>query len=134
CCSRGCGRWCCSAPGGCCSPPRHGGWWCRVAERGTVLAESLRTYRLVGGMWIRSTMTYRASFLMTVFGNFAVTGLEFVGILLMFSQVDRLGGYGLPEIAFLYGAAGTSFGLADLAFGSVGRLGQRVRGGTLDTF
>lgn len=99
-----------------------------------MLAESLRTYRLVGGMWIRSTMTYRASFLMTVFGNFAVTGLEFVGILLMFSQVDRLGGYGLPEIAFLYGAAGTSFGLADLAFGSVGRLGQRVRDGTLDTF
>ncbi|WP_338703620.1 ABC transporter permease [Streptomyces sp. Q6] len=85
-------------------------------------------------MWIRSTMTYRASFLMTTFGNFAGTALEFAGILLMFTQVDRLGGYGLPEIAFLYGAAGTSFGLADLAFGSVGRLGQRVRDGSLDTF
>ncbi|MFI0238963.1 ABC transporter permease [Streptomyces sp. NPDC016845] len=85
-------------------------------------------------MWIRSTMAYRASFLMTAFGNFALTGLEFVGILLMFSQVDRLGGYTLPEIAFLYGTAGAAFGLADLLAGSLGRLGDRVRDGTLDAF
>ena len=46
-------------------------------------------YRLIGGMWIRSTMAYRASFVMTPFGNFAVTALDFVAILLMFSQVRR---------------------------------------------
>ncbi|MBO1337713.1 ABC transporter permease [Streptomyces sp. VRA16 Mangrove soil] len=89
---------------------------------------------MISGMWIRSTMTYRASFVMTTFGNFAASGLEFVGILLMFSRVDRLGGYSLPEIAFLYGTAGAAFGLADLFAGSLGRLGQRVRDGTLDVF
>ncbi|MEU6844790.1 ABC transporter permease [Streptomyces sp. NPDC046716] len=89
---------------------------------------------MVSGAWIRSTMTYRASFVLTTFGNFAMTGLEFCGILLMFSQVDRLGGYTLPEIAFLYGTAGASFGLADLVAGSLGRTGQRVRDGTLDVF
>lgn len=97
------------------------------------LRDGLRAYRLITAMWIRSTMAYRASFAMTAFGNFAATALDFVAILLMFSQVDRIGGYSLPEVALLYGAAGTAFGLADLALGSMDRLGRRVRDGTLDT-
>ncbi|MET9778543.1 ABC transporter permease [Streptomyces sp. NPDC006367] len=84
-------------------------------------------------MWIRSTMAYRASFALTVLGSFVVTGLDFVAILLMFSQVDVLGGYALPEVAFLYGLSVVSFGLVDLAMGSMDRLGRRVRDGTLDT-
>ncbi|MCF3120636.1 ABC-2 family transporter protein [Streptomyces arenae] len=84
-------------------------------------------------MWIRSLMAYRMSFAMTALGNFAVTAFDFVAILLMFSQVDRLGGYALPEVAFLYGVSCTAFGLADLVIGSMDRLGRRVRDGTLDT-
>ncbi|MFH9549030.1 ABC transporter permease [Streptomyces sp. NPDC017435] len=84
-------------------------------------------------MWIRSTLAYRVSFVLTVLGGLLVTGLDFVAILLMFSQVDVLGGYTLPEVAFLYGVSATSFGFADLAIGSAGRLGTRVRDGTLDT-
>ncbi|ATL28047.1 putative integral membrane transport protein [Streptomyces formicae] len=95
--------------------------------------EGLRTYRLISGMWIRSLMAYRVSFAMTALGNFAVTAFDFAAILLMFSQVDRLGGYSLAEIALLYGASGTAFGLSDLAMGSMDRLGKRVRDGTLDT-
>ena len=97
------------------------------------LADGLRAYRLIAGMWIRSTMTYRTSFVITVLGGLVVTGLDFVAILLMFSRVDVLGGYTLPEIAFLYGLSATSFGFADLVIGSVDRLGRRVRDGTLDT-
>ncbi|MCQ9185295.1 ABC transporter permease [Streptomyces sp. IBSBF 2953] len=103
-----------------------------MGEAGRV-AEGLRAYRLIAGMWIRSTLAYRVSFLMTAVGGLLVTGLDFVAILLMFSQVDVLGGYSLPEIAFLYGLSAMSFGLADLAIGSAGRLGTRVRDGTLDT-
>ncbi|MEU1461073.1 ABC transporter permease [Streptomyces sp. NPDC005727] len=84
-------------------------------------------------MWIRSTLAYRASFVMTAFGGLVVTGLDFVTIMLMFSRVDVLGGYSLPEVAFLYGLSATSFGVADLAIGSADRLGRRVRDGTLDT-
>ncbi len=84
-------------------------------------------------MWLRSTMAYRASFVMMAFGNFAATAFDFVTIVLMFSHVDVLGGYSLPEIALLYGASGTAFGLADLLMGSMDRLGRRVRDGTLDT-
>ncbi|MFF1839558.1 ABC transporter permease [Streptomyces sp. NPDC058231] len=97
------------------------------------LVEGVRAYGLIVAMWLRSTMAYRASFVMTAFGNFAATGFDFVAILLMFAHVDALGGYTLPEIALLYGAAATSFGLADLALGSMDRLGRRVRDGTLDT-
>ncbi|MFJ5263577.1 ABC transporter permease [Streptomyces sp. NPDC088387] len=96
------------------------------------LVDGLRAYRMITAMWIRSTMAYRASFVMTTFGNFAATALDFVAILLMFSRVDALGGYELPEIALLYGLASVSFGLADLAIGSMERLGRRVRDGTLD--
>ncbi|MFC9845467.1 ABC transporter permease [Streptomyces sp. NPDC060223] len=95
--------------------------------------DGLRAYRMIAAMWIRSTMAYRASFAMTLFGNFVMTGLDFVTILLMFSQVDRLGGYSLAEVALLYGLGGTAFGLADLGFGTMDRLGRRVRDGTFDT-
>ncbi|MFD4610802.1 ABC transporter permease [Streptomyces sp. NPDC058440] len=100
---------------------------------GNRLVEGLRAYRLIAAMWIRSTMAYRASFVMTTAGSFFANALDFVAIVLMFSRVDALGGYALPEIAFLYGLSATSFGLADLAIGSMDRLGRRVRDGTLDT-
>lgn len=101
--------------------------------RGSRLGEGLRAYRLIAGMWIRSAMTYRTSFVVTVCGNLAVTGLDFVGILLMFSQVDALGGWRLPEIAFLYGLSVTAFGIADLVLGSMDVLGSRIRDGSFDT-
>jgi ABC-2 type transport system permease protein len=92
----------------------------------------LRAYGLTVAMWIRSTMAYRASFAMTVLANFAANALDFVAILLMFSHVTTLGGFTLPEVAFLYGTAATAFGLADLLIGNTDRLGSRVRDGTLD--
>lgn len=97
------------------------------------LVEGIRAYGLIAAMWLRSTLAYRASFVMTTIGNFVMTGADFVTVMLMFSHVDALGGYTLPEVALLYGASATAFGLCDLLVGSVDRLGQRVRDGTLDT-
>ncbi|WP_327710962.1 ABC transporter permease [Streptomyces sp. NBC_00464] len=97
------------------------------------VVEGVRAYGLIVAMWLRSTMAYRASFVMMALGNFAATAFDFVTIVLMFSHVDVLGGFTLPEIALLYGSAGMAFGLADLLMGSMDRLGQRVRDGTLDT-
>lgn len=93
----------------------------------------VRAYGLIAAMWVRSTMTYRFSFAMTLLSNFTATGFDFVVILLMFGQVDGLGGFSFAEVAFLYGTTGTAFGLADLVLGQVQRLGRRVRDGTLDT-
>ncbi|MFJ5935922.1 ABC transporter permease [Streptomyces sp. NPDC093071] len=99
-----------------------------------VLGDSLRTYRMVAAMWIRSTMAYRFSFALTLFNSFCVTFFDFVVILLMFGQVKGLGGFSFAEVAFLYGTAGTAFGLADLTMGSLQRMGKRVRDGSLDVF
>ncbi|WP_399441521.1 ABC transporter permease [Streptomyces sp. WAC08241] len=98
------------------------------------LGDSLRTYRMVAAMWIRSTMTYRLSFALTLFTSFCVTFFDFVVILLMFGRVEGLGGFSFAEVAFLYGTAGTAFGIADLTMGSLQRMGKRVRDGSLDTF
>lgn len=95
--------------------------------------EGLRAYRLIAGMWVRSTMIYRTSFLLTVAGNLLVTGLDFATILLMFTRVDSLGGWSLPEVAFLYGLSATAFGVADLVLGSMDVLGSRIRDGSFDT-
>ncbi|MFB4424130.1 ABC transporter permease [Streptomyces sp. QL37] len=102
------------------------------AERSR-LVEGVRAYGLIVTMWLRSTMAYRASFVMTTVGNFVSTAFDFITIMLMFAHVDMLGGFTLPEVALLYGTSATAFGLADLVLGSMDRLGRRVRDGTLDT-
>ncbi|MFF9015202.1 ABC transporter permease [Streptomyces sp. NPDC014870] len=89
---------------------------------------------MVAGMWIRSTMTYRTSFALTLVSSFTVTFFDFVVILLMFGQVRGLGGFSFAEVAFLYGTTSTSFGIADLTMGSLQRMGRRVRDGSLDLF
>ncbi|MFD6416910.1 ABC transporter permease [Streptomyces sp. NPDC060194] len=88
---------------------------------------------MVAAMWIRSTMTYRFGFVVTLVSSFVITFLDFVVVLLMFGQVDGLGGFDFAEVAFLYGTTGTAFGIADLTLGQLNRLGRRVRDGTLDT-
>ncbi|MGW9496268.1 MULTISPECIES: ABC transporter permease [unclassified Streptomyces] len=105
----------------------------RRTGRRAGLLRGVRAYGLIVGMWIRSTVVYRTSFVLTTVGGVVVTGLDFVGIALMFSHVDVLAGHTLAEVAFLYGLSMVSFGIADLALGSMDRLGRRVRDGTLDT-
>ncbi|MEV7728249.1 ABC transporter permease [Streptomyces sp. NPDC087917] len=97
------------------------------------MREGLRGYGLIVGMWVRSTMTYRTSFFLSLFGNAAITLLDFVTIFIMFSHVDVLGGFTLPEVALLYGSCSASLGLADLLLGNTDRIGARVRDGSLDT-
>ena len=98
---------------------------------GTVRA--LVAYRVIAAAWIRAAMSYRASFVALVLGQFLVTGGDFVAIVLMFAGIDTLAGFGLPEVALLYGLTGMGIGLADLLFGSVEQLGRRIREGSLDT-
>ncbi len=93
---------------------------------------NLRMYVLLAWMWIRVSMTYRASFVLLTLGQFLITGLDFVAILVIFSNVDSLGGFSLAEISFLYGGSALCLGCADLLLGNIERLGQRIRMGTFD--
>lgn len=119
-----------TAPG---TPPGRAGGASRAGRFGRA-GDALRTYRMVAAMWIRSTMTYRVSFALTLVTSFCVTFFDFVVILLMFGQVQGLGGFSFAEVAFLYGTTGTAFGIADLTLGSLQRMGRRIRDGSLDVF
>ncbi len=77
-------------------------------------------------------MAYRASFAMLTLAQFLVTGLDFVTIGIMFLHTHELGGYTLPEVAFLYSTSGVALGMADLLCGNIERLGVRVREGSFD--
>jgi ABC-2 type transport system permease protein len=98
-----------------------------------VLRSSVVGYRDIAAMWVRASMVYRASFAMMAVSNFVVGGLDFVGIWILFHTVDTLGGFGLAEIAFLYGASGLGLAIADMFVGRIERLGQMIRLGKLDT-
>ena len=50
---------------------------------------------------------------MMILGSLLITALDFVGIWVMFASIDTLGGFGLREIALLYGATGVGIGLAE---------------------
>ena len=92
----------------------------------------VRAFLTLAAMWVRVSLTYRTSFTLLLVGSLLITGLDFVAILVMFANVDVLGGFDLPQIAFLYGATSMAIGLADLVVGNVERLGTRIRTGTLD--
>jgi ABC-2 type transport system permease protein len=91
-----------------------------------------RAYLMLAWMWVRASMTYRASFALMTLVQFLITGLDFVGIVVMFASVDALGGFSLEEIAFLYAGSALCLGIADLLVGNIERLGLRVRMGTFD--
>jgi ABC-2 type transport system permease protein len=100
-----------------------------VVER---LRDDVRAFGILAGMWIRVSWTYRTSFLILTATSFVITGVDFVAIVVMFTNVDALGGFGLGEIAFLCGATSVCLGIADLLVGNVERLGRHVRMGTFD--
>lgn len=93
----------------------------------------LRAFLMLSAMWVRVSWSYRTSFLVMALASVVITGVDFGTILVMFTNVDRLGGFGLHEIAFLYGATALCLGFADLFVGNVERLGRRIRMGTFDT-
>lgn len=101
-----------------------------MAEQGL---GAIRGYYLVAAMWVRASMAYRASFWMIAVGSFLITGLDFVGIWIMFQTVDEMGGFSLAEVAFLYGGTGLGIAVADMFVGRIERLGQMIRLGSLDT-
>jgi ABC-2 type transport system permease protein len=87
----------------------------------------------MAGMWTRSVMAYRTSFVLMLLANIATTSLDFVIVVLMFRHTRQLGGWTLPELGFLYGTSALCLGMANLFVGSIDSLGERIRSGTLDT-
>jgi ABC-2 type transport system permease protein len=102
------------------------------------VAEAIRnaasTYRVLAGARLRSDLEYRVSFVLFTLGQFTITALDFVAVLIIFSNVHALKGWTVGEVAFLYGLGNLAFALADLFVSAVEILQVHVREGSLDRF
>lgn len=84
------------------------------------------------GSRVRSQLAYPVSFGLDALGQAIAQANELAVILIVFAQVESLGGFSRAEVLLIYGFAGISFGLADLAVGQLDDLPRWIRTGELD--
>jgi ABC-2 type transport system permease protein len=97
-----------------------------------IARDSIKLYtRLVRGH-IRGQLQYRASFAADVVASAIVSVLDFVAILIIFSNVPALGGWSIAEVGVLFGLSTVAFAITDLVVGHLDRLPDLIRSGTFD--
>ena len=96
------------------------------------MGSDLHLYSRYIGVSVRSQMQYRASFVMLTIGHLAVTGIEFVGVLVLFDRFGTLQGWSLQEVAFLYGLVNVAFAIADAASRGFDTFPTMVKSGDFD--
>jgi ABC-2 type transport system permease protein len=91
-------------------------------------------YRRLVNIQIRSQLEYRASFLFDLTASIFYMSFWFLSLALIFQKFDNLGGWTLPEVAFLYGMVEMAFGIMDMIFSGFDpqTFGHQVRLGTFD--
>jgi ABC-2 type transport system permease protein len=92
----------------------------------------LRAFAALGSAQWRSATSYRASFLVELFGNMGATVFDVLTVLVLFRATPEVGGFSLREAVLIVGLSSAGFALADLTVGNVDRLTSYVRAGTLD--
>jgi ABC-2 type transport system permease protein len=102
-----------------------------VAETDRPLG-AVRTYLLLMRAWNRAAWQYRASLAMLTFGQFLITCLDGVVILVMFAHTSTLAGFSLAEVLFLYGTTRTSFAISDVVASGAEGISDLVRRGEFD--
>lgn len=78
--------------------------------------QSLSLYFRLISIRIRSQMQYPASFVFDVAGTGLGTAIYFVTLAAVFGRFNNIGGWGLGEVAFLYGLAEMAFATMDMIF------------------
>jgi viologen exporter family transport system permease protein len=96
------------------------------------VADLVRLFGRLTAARIRAQLQYRASFALQTAGMFLISFLDFVAVLVIFTNVPQLGGWSLPEVALLYAVSSLAFALTDLVIGHLDQLPQLVRDGTFD--
>ena len=96
------------------------------------MIEALRLYGRYASASVRGQMQYRASFVMGAVGALAAVGVDFVGIVVLFSRFDTLAGWRLPQVAFLFGLVHLGFALADTVSKGFDNFGGTIRRGDFD--
>ncbi len=77
------------------------------------MRDGFRLYWRYIAISLRGQMQYRASFLMLSFGHFLVTGIEFLGLVVLFHRFENIRGWQLHEVALFYAVVNIAFSFAD---------------------
>jgi len=96
-----------------------------VTEGGSLLL------RLIGAQ-IRAQMQYKVSFLTDFLATFLGMLLEFASVAVLFLHIPTLGGWTLPQVAFLYGTAEVSLATARLFTNGFDAFPETIRLGSFD--
>lgn len=93
-----------------------------------------RIYRALLGAAVRSGLAYRADFVLGVLGGIALqgTGMAFIGIIL--TTFGSIGGWGIGEVAFLYGLRLTVHGVFTVPGAQVFSIDRAIRLGEFDRY
>ncbi|MEV5570079.1 ABC-2 family transporter protein [Spirillospora sp. NPDC052269] len=94
--------------------------------------QAVSTYCLLAWTWIRAAAQYPVSLTLLALGTMVTTGLDIMGIMVLFSRTPRIAGFTASEVLFLYGTSALAFATSDILLGTTERLGEHVREGTLD--
>ena len=89
-------------------------------------------YLLFVRMWSRSASQYRVSLMFTSLAQLLTTSLDLIAIVVIYSQVQTLAGFTLPETLYLYGTTRLAFGASDLVASGVETLATTIRLGNFD--
>jgi len=82
---------------------------------------------------LRSQMQYPGSFVLTSFGAFAATVVDFIAVWALFARFRQVAGWRFGEVALFYGVIGVSFALADSLTRGFDVFGERfVKTGDFD--
>jgi len=89
-------------------------------------------YLLLVRMWSKSASQYRVSLMLTSFAQLLTTSLDLIAIVVIYSQVQTIADFTLPETLYLYGTTRLAFGLSDLFASGVENLATTIRLGNFD--
>jgi ABC-2 type transport system permease protein len=96
------------------------------------MRDSLRLYLRYLGVSVRSQMQYRASFVMSAIGHALITGIEFLGLVILFQRFGTIRGWSLAEVALFYGMVNIAFAIADAVARGFDLFSRMLKAGDFD--
>jgi ABC-2 type transport system permease protein len=89
-------------------------------------------YLLLVRIWMRAASQYRVSLVLTTLAQFFTTCLDLIAILVIYTHVQTIAGFTLPETLYLYGTTRLAFALSDVVASGVENLATMIRLGNFD--
>jgi ABC-2 type transport system permease protein len=110
------------------SPTAH------ALTKGNQLSKHLQLIAAYFRFNLAAAMEYRGSFLLQVFGMALNNAAFLIFWSVLFTKMNRIGGYDFQDVMFIWALSATAFGLVHIFFGNVGQLSRMIYQGELDAY